>query len=92
MPWQGGSTRTWRKIRARILTRDQHRCQLRYPGICRTIADSVHHVHGKDAGDNPANLIAACTPCNQHAGDPTRIRGSRTQTAPDPQPISRTRW
>jgi 5-methylcytosine-specific restriction endonuclease McrA len=79
--WEGGSTRAWRKVRAAILERDQHRCQLQVEGICKTLADCVHHLKGKQFGDDPAYLVAACTPCNLHVGDP-----NQGTSDPDPRP------
>lgn len=69
--WAGGSTRRWRRVRTHVLARDQHRCQLRIEGMCRTRADCVHHTLGKAVtGDDPEHLVAACTPCNLKVGDP----------------------
>lgn len=82
MAWQGkGSNRAWRRKRAYILNRDHHRCQLQYEGICLGRANSVHHLEPwqSNPADIPTNkLIAACMPCNQHAGQPTNN--------PDPEP------
>ena len=71
--WGSGSTRAWRKVRALVLARDKHRCQLRLPPACdctmtgcrrfhgcRTYADCVHHLYGKRFGDDPADCVAAC--------------------------------
>ena len=80
--WQRGSTRAWRQVRAAVLLRDGHRCQIRLPG-CTTIASQAHHLHGKAAGDDPAGLVAACKPCNLQVGDPS---------AQDPTPAGRTHW
>lgn len=82
--WRGGSTRAWRRLRAQILARDLHLCQLRIPGVCTQTADCVHHTHGRNVtGDDPRYLAAACTPCNLHIGDPTRH---------DPAPRPVTQW
>lgn len=71
--WKAGSTTAWRKIRAQVLDRDAHRCQLRLAGICTHTATHVHHTRPRElAGDDPAHLVAACAPCNQAVGDPTR--------------------
>jgi 5-methylcytosine-specific restriction endonuclease McrA len=43
----------------------------------------VHHLAGKGAGDDPANLVAACQHCNLKVGDPTKH---------DPDPIPWTGW
>jgi len=68
--WAKGSTRAWRKRRALVLAEAGHRCQLRIPGVCTTIATEAHHVHGKSNDD--ATLAAACSPCNKAVGDPAR--------------------
>lgn len=59
---RGGSTRSWRRVRQRILRRDQHRCQL-----CGAPADDVDHiVKWIDGGsDDPSNLRAICSRCNR---------------------------
>lgn len=81
--WKGGSTAAWRKIRAHVLARDNHRCQLQLDG-CRGRADCVHHTVGKAVtGDDPEYLVAACTPCNLKVGDPARH---------DPPVVPRTQW
>lgn len=80
--WQGGSTRRWRRIRAAVLLRDGNLCQLKLEG-CTTVAEHVHHVIGKAAGDDPAHLTSACAHCNLKLGSPTRH---------DPPPQPRTRW
>ena len=88
--WENGSTREWRKIRGRVLKRDSNLCQLRIEGICKYRADCVHHLDGKAAGDNPARLVASCTPCNLRTGDPTKAK--RNKAAADPPPSPRTQW
>jgi 5-methylcytosine-specific restriction endonuclease McrA len=90
--WSKGSTRAWRNVRARVLTRDRQRCQLRIAGVCVTTSDPmhVHHIHGRDSGcpgckaDRHDHLQAACAPCNLSVGDPSR--------AADPPAIPITRW
>jgi hypothetical protein len=79
--WKGGSTRAWRKVRLAVLNRDQWRCQLQIPGICTTRATHVHHVRGKQHGDDPAYLLSSCQACNLHIGDPERMEAD-----PDPRP------
>ena len=89
--WPAGSTHQWRKTRKTVLDRDRYRCQLTIPAVCTVIADCVHHTGDRAVtGDNPAYLVAACTPCNQHVGDPVRARGGGA--ARDPDPVPRTSW
>lgn len=57
--------RRWRTIRAAILARDHHTCQLKLPG-CRHRANSVDHtIDWRDGGApfDPTNLRAACMSC-----------------------------
>lgn len=79
--WAKGSTRAWRRTRARVLAAAGNRCQLKIEGVCTTIATEAHHVHGK--GRDESALLASCSACNKHVGDPTRH---------DPTPTPRTRW
>lgn len=89
MPWSGqGSSRRWRAKRKRVLERDSPdnhastaRCQLQYPDRCLGRATTVHHTipWTGDPADTPDQyLLAACQPCNHHAGEPT--------PQPDPEP------
>jgi len=59
---RNGSTRQWRKLRARVLMRDGHRCQL-----CGAPATDVDHVLPVSEGgpDDPRNLRALCASCNR---------------------------
>ncbi len=69
--WAKGSTRAWRRLRARILHRDAYTCQLKLPGVCTGQATQVHHTVGRAiSGDDPAYLVAACAPCNLKTGQP----------------------
>lgn len=62
-----GSTRRWRRIQEAILIRDRHTCRAVRDGhICGAHADTVGHIVRREngGGDEPANLRAACSPCN----------------------------
>jgi hypothetical protein len=87
--WAAGSTRRWRTIRAAVLAANQlahdGRCQVAVPDVCTGVADCVHHTLGrKVTGDDPRYLVAACTACNSHIGEP--------DIDSDPQPKAMTRW
>ena len=81
--WGRGSTKAWRRVRAYVLDRDGHRCQLKLPG-CTSLATEAHHTQPRQlVGDYPAHLVAACRSCNLAVGDPCTH---------DPAPTPRTRW
>jgi 5-methylcytosine-specific restriction endonuclease McrA len=81
--WSRGSTAAWRRTRAAVLARDQHRCQLRLAG-CTTRATEVHHRGARAlSGDDPAGLMAVCRHCNLTIGDPTVL---------DPEPDTLHDW
>lgn len=80
-----GSDTAWRQVRQRVLARDNGECQIKGPD-CKHYATQVHHTLGLYTGNDPRYLVAACKPCNQSAGDPTRHGKS---PAPNPP---RTRW
>jgi 5-methylcytosine-specific restriction enzyme A len=56
----------WPKLRASILDRDDHKCQIRGPR-CRVKADQVDHIREvADGGtDDPSNLQSVCEPCHR---------------------------
>lgn len=64
---QRTATAQWRKLRAAVLERDGHRCQIRYPDLCEGDAPTVDHiVSDADGGsDDETNLQAACWPCHR---------------------------
>lgn len=64
-PARNGSTRQWRKTRARVLARDGQSCR-----YCGAPADHVDHVDPVANGgtDDDANLAAACEHCNLSKG------------------------
>lgn len=83
--WARGSTAAWRRLRAQVLlanqAENQGRCQVAIPGTwlnakgetvqCLGVADCVHHRVGRAvSGDDPRFLVACCTPCNLHIGEP----------------------
>ncbi|ONI73096.1 hypothetical protein ALI144C_44920 [Actinosynnema sp. ALI-1.44] len=81
--WSGGSTRAWRRIRARVLARDGHRCQVQLDG-CTLTATEVHHTRGRAiTGDDERYLVASCKPCNLKIGDPSKR---------DPSPTPHSSW
>jgi 5-methylcytosine-specific restriction endonuclease McrA len=73
-------------MRAAVLARDKHLCQLKIEGVCvqRSTPMHVHHKLGKARGDDARYLVAACAPCNQRLGDPMR--------AADPPAVPVTKW
>lgn len=87
---QRGYDRAWQAIRRTVLDRDRHRCQLRRPG-CLGTATTVDHIQPLNAGGdrlNPANLQAACLPCNSGKRDrcqqPDITQQPTTPTEPSP--------
>jgi 5-methylcytosine-specific restriction endonuclease McrA len=78
--WTNGSTRQWRRIRAAVLARDNHICQVRIRGVCTGVATCVHHTLGRAVtGDDPRFLVASCRSCNLRIGEPGRQRRGRRQ-------------
>ena len=71
-----GSTSRWRKIRQRILERDQYTCQ-----ICGMEGNTVDHILARSSGgdDNESNLQCLCSRCNSSKGG---INRSNAQTSP----------
>jgi 5-methylcytosine-specific restriction protein A len=60
------NTRAHRDLRQRVLARDGHTCQIKYPGICighATIADHVLAL-GLGGQDTDDAMQAACAPCH----------------------------
>lgn len=103
--WAGGSTRAWRKLRAEILEENRvkngGRCRAGCKGVCTSIADSAHHTLGRNVtGDDPRFIVAICTACNLHIGDPQAHPRNCAQClhitwAPnrvDPKPTPMTKW
>lgn len=80
LAWDKGSTRAWRAVRAFVLERDNHRCQLKLK-FCQVTANTVNHKLAKSQGgtDHPSNLEAACGWCNSSLG----------AAVSDPEPLGR---
>ena len=67
--WAGSDRRAtlpkhWPTIRAFILKRDHHRCQIRDPG-CTLLATEVDHI-GARTDHRLDNLRAVCASCHAH--------------------------
>ena len=91
----------WQRIRREILARDSHTCQVNLPG-CTRHATTVDHITPISWGGewyDPANLRAACAPCNTALGalakqGKTQARAA-AQNRPTPDGTSATptrRW
>ena len=65
----------WKKLRNRILIRDNHTCYL-----CGMEATTVDHIHplAKGGTDDEWNLAAACKRCNYSKQDRVFLRVSST--------------
>ena len=64
----------WKKLRAAVLQRDAHACQL-----CGNDANEVDHIGAADNHD-PANLRSLCSPCHR------RVTSARASLARRPAP------
>lgn len=88
----------WRDVRRHVLRRDGGICQLRYRG-CLGVATAVDHITaiadlqpGDPALLDPANLQAACGPCNsrkRHAD--ARLRAPNIRPPAPSRPPARRR-
>ena len=82
-------TRQWQKLRKTTLHRDNHTCQLNYPG-CTTTATEIDHKQNLTTGGTNQldNLQAVCTTCHkqktQHESLTARTRHKRK---PKPHPL-----
>lgn len=72
---RSGSSSKWRKIRERVLIRDQYTCY-----YCGQEAFTVDHIVPRKLGgdDSMDNLVAACSRCNYRKG------GRFFESAPTP--------
>ena len=81
--WDDGAPPGWGPVRIAVLKRDGYRCQYRFKG-CREVASQVNHTEGDNADPLDMRFLkAACKPCNQHIGDPTKKAGAHEVEAPD---------
>ena len=74
----------WRKVRPLILYRDGYRC-----AYCGGYATTVDHVKALAEGGamyDPANLVAACAPCNYRRGALVGAARSKWRTPAKPGP------
>lgn len=75
--WRSGGSRRWRRIRAAVLLANLDEtggvCRVGVRDVCTGMAQTAHHTLGRAVtGDDPAHLIAACTACNAHIGEPAK--------------------
>ncbi len=73
-----GNDSEWRKIRKRILHRDNWLCR-----YCGQPAQSVDHViaHSREGTDDESNLVACCRRCNSRKGAKTLAEAGMTLIA-----------
>lgn len=74
---RNGSTRAWRKLRAAILRRDRHQCQVPTPPageLCLAPATDAGHIVAWTLGgtDDPTNLRAECDAHSKAGGGELR--------------------
>jgi 5-methylcytosine-specific restriction protein A len=70
----------WRRVRVYVLIRDRYTCQIR-GRKCKGHATEVDHIVSRADGGalfDPANLRAACKPCNGGRGAERTNRKYRT--------------
>ncbi len=69
-------TAEWKRIRAKVLTRDVHICQIR-GSRCTFDATDVDHVVPVSQGgtDDPSNCVAACRNCHKEKTAREAARG-----------------
>jgi 5-methylcytosine-specific restriction endonuclease McrA len=69
------SSARWQHVRARVLDRDSHTCQIRGDG-CTIVATTVDHIDARSDGGamfELTNLRAACAHCNYSRHHAARI-------------------
>jgi hypothetical protein len=64
----------WKRLKAEILERDHHRCQLLLPG-CESHASEIDHIGRPEVNGNGSreNLRAACKSCGRNKGRAFRL-------------------
>jgi 5-methylcytosine-specific restriction enzyme A len=72
----------WTKVRAVVLARDRYVCQINGPRCTKHATQADHIVPLAEGGArlDPANVRAACAPCNLSAGG--RLGAQRKQRTP----------
>lgn len=99
--WAGGSTRAWRQLRARVLTRDGYRCRAHADGWCARVPGEhtctgraeltgpnrghAHHTLGKAATGDDPRHIVA-------ACEPCNLHIGDPSQHNDPPNKAVTRW
>ena len=93
MTWGNSQRRTqlplgWARLRADVLTRDQHTCRLRHRG-CTITATEVHHLDPDD--HDPSRLVSACAPCHaietrRQSASALRARAALGRMPAEPHP------
>lgn len=77
------TSKAWRDLRARILERDGHQCQVRLP-VCTGWATQVDHLVpyavDPDLALVASNLRACCPECNRHLGGKLGASRSRRKS------------
>ena len=76
-------TPEWQRLRLRVLTRDNYRCQMQRAG-CTGHATQADHIlsplEGGDFWDEDGNVRAACVSCNASAGGELGARLKKLKT------------
>lgn len=80
-------TAKWKRVRKKVLARDDGLCQIRGPN-CTEKAAEVHHVVGVAEGGaeyDEDNLASVCSPCHwMLSGQEARARRLTTRRRPTP--------
>jgi 5-methylcytosine-specific restriction enzyme A len=86
---QRTASTSWRKLRARVLERDEYRCQIADAAICTGTAETVDHLVPAFRGGSDAeeNLQSACWPCHRRkTGQEAAAAKPQRQRPPDKHP------